>query len=261
MKKWLKKVWWFVLPFLLPIAILVIWEIAGITGHLQEHLLPRPTKIFVKLIDLTEDGTIPWNLFVSFRRIIAGYLIGAGLGVVLGVICGLSKIFHRATKLLLDLLRPIPIMVWIPVLILCVGIYEKSKIIVIAIATFWPVLLNVTDGILTVEKKYIEVSKIFMKSKTNTIFKVILPAAAPSMITGLKIASGNAVMSVVAAEMFAASSGIGYMISFAREMSQPVKMYAGVIVIAIVGWLLNLFLLKSSYRSAKSKKGNDSNGE
>ena len=114
-----------------------------------------------------------------------------------------------------------------------------KKIIVIAIGTFWPVLLNVVSGIRNVDKKYLEVSTIFRKSRFTTITKVVLPAAMPSIFTGLRIASGNALMGVIGAEMFAASSGLGYMVSYAREMSQPAKMLGGVFVIGVLGCLLN----------------------
>jgi sulfonate transport system permease protein len=120
-----------------------------------------------------------------------------------------------------------------------VGIDERSKVIVIAIGTFWPVLLNVIGGIVNVDKKYLEVSTILMKSKWTTITKVVLPAAVPSIFTGLRIASGSALMGVIGAEMFAASSGLGYMITYAREMSQPAKMLGGVFVIGILGAILN----------------------
>lgn len=234
-----KKIGSFAVSLIIPVLILCLWQILAIQGVIKETIMPRPTKIGETLWKLILNGKLPKDIGISLRRVIFGYLTGAAVGIVIGIVLGLFQKINTAMNLLLEVLRPIPIIAWVPVLILWVGIDEKSKIIVIAIGTFWPVLLNVISGIRSVDKKYLEVSTVFMKSKTTTITKVVLPAAMPSIFTGLRIASGNALMGVIGAEMFAASSGLGYMVTYAREMSQPAKMLGGVFVIGVLGCLLN----------------------
>lgn len=238
-KKTQKKISEVLISLIIPILLLLLWEIAAKQGMVKESLMPRPSKIGITLWKLIQNGKLIRDIFISLRRVILGYLLGAFLGIVLGILLGLFPKINRLLNFMLEILRPIPIIAWVPVLILWIGIDEKSKVVVIAIGTFWPVLLNVISGIRNVDKKYLEVARIFMKSKRTTIYKVIIPAAFPAIFTGLRIASGNALMGVIGAEMFAASSGIGYMISYAREMSQPSKMLGGVLIVGILGYLLN----------------------
>lgn len=235
-KNKIKKI---LISLVIPVLLLCLWEILASYGMIKETIMPRPTKIGVTLWKLILNGRLPKDIAISLRRVILGYIAGGTAGIVVGIAFGLFPKVNTAFSLLMEVLRPIPIIAWVPVLILWVGIDERSKIIVIAIGTFWPVLLNVVSGIRNVDKKYLEVSTIFMKSRFTTITKVVLPAAMPSIFTGLRIASGNALMGVIGAEMFAASSGLGYMVSYAREMSQPAKMLGGVFVIGILGFVLN----------------------
>lgn len=238
MKKRLKAAE-FLISLIIPVFLLIVWEVLASQGVIKETIMPRPSKIGSALWKLVLNGKLPRDIGISLRRVLVGYFTGAAFGIIFGIALGLFPKLNKLFSLLFELLRPIPIIAWVPVLILWVGIDEKSKIIVISIGTFWPVLLNVIGGIKNVDKKYLEVSAVFMKSKAETIVKVVLPAALPSIFTGLRIASGNALMGVIGAEMFAASSGLGYMVAYAREMSQPAKMLGGVFVIGILGCILN----------------------
>jgi sulfonate transport system permease protein len=146
-------------------------------------------------------------------------------------------------SLIVGLLRPIPIVAWVPVLILWMGIGEASKVTVIAIGSFWPVLLNVTDGIRNVDVKYKEVAQVFIKPKRIELFRVILPGALPMIFTGLRISVGTAWVSVIGAELIASSSGLGYLIQYSRELSQPANMLVGVFAIGIIGLLINKLIV------------------
>lgn len=236
-----------------PVLIIAIWQIGGTHGWIKTSAISTPASIWDKMIDLIQKGTLQHNILISIRRVILGYLVGSFFGIILGVLLGALRKVNAYLKLLLDLLRPVPVIVWVPVLILWIGIGENTKVIVIAIGTFWPVFLNVVDGVTNVNKKYLEVATIFVKDKSETIFQVVIPAALPYLITGLRIASGNALMGVIVAEMFASSSGIGYMVNFAREMNQPSMMMVGVLVIAILGALLNTFIQKYNQKGQKQE--------
>jgi sulfonate transport system permease protein len=226
----------------LPVLLIVLWEVAGKSGWLNSSIFPPPSKIFESFLKQIDKGSLQKNILVSLERVALGYLLGSVAGITLGVITGLSRLANRACLLIFELLRPIPIIAWVPVLILWTGIGEQSKIIVIAIGTFWSVLINTTDGIRNVDKKYLEVSRLFMKSRYEMIAKVILPAALPNIFTGLRIGIGAAWLSVIGAELIAASAGLGFLISYSREMSQPSAMFVGVLTIGVIGCLINIFI-------------------
>lgn len=240
-----------VAPFVLPLLLLVIWEVASKVGLIRPTILPAPTKIISACGKLISKGTLQKDIIISLSRVVKGYVVGAFLGVVVGIIMGIFPFAERTLSLITDILRPIPIVAWVPVLILWMGIDEPSKVTVIAIGTFWPVLLNVTDGIRNVDVKYKEVAFVLRKSTWITLTKVIFPAALPSIFTGLRVGVGTAWVSVIGAELIASSSGLGYLISYSRELSQPSNMLVGVFSIGLIGMLINKILLLLEKRSLR----------
>lgn len=232
----------FAVSLIIPVVLIVLWQLAANSGKINVQLFPSPAKICQAFVKSVGNGKIQANILISLKRVLIGYLYGAVLGVVIGVILGLSKKTYRLFSLLLEILRPIPIIAWVPVLIMLLGIGEISKIIVIMIGSFWSIFLNTYDGIRNVDAKYLEVSDMFMKSKTETVLRVMLPAALPSIFTGLRIGIGSAWISVIGAELIASSAGLGYMISYSREMAQPANMYVAVFIIGIIGYLINAIL-------------------
>ncbi|MFZ4859055.1 MAG: ABC transporter permease [Desulfuromonadaceae bacterium] len=230
---------YFLLPLFVPVVLLVIWELLSRKGMIKPTILPPPSDIWLVFFEMIKSGELLNHLAVSLWRVIKGFSTGAVLGLITGVLIGLSPRIERALVLITGLLRPIPIIAWVPVLILWMGIDEASKITVIAIGSFWPVLLNVVHGIRNTDKKYVEVATIFEKSRWTLLTKVVLPSALPSIFTGIRIGIGIAWMSVVGAELIAASAGVGYMIMYARELSQADVMLVGVISIGITGLFID----------------------
>ena len=224
-----------VLPLVVPACLLAIWEMASRRGVLRPAILPAPSLIKDTLVDLVRSGELWGHLKVSLWRVLQGFSIGAGFGLLVGMITGVSAVAERALVLLTGVLRPIPIIAWVPVLILWMGIDESSKITVIAIGSFWPVLLNVVHGIRSTNRHYLEVASILKKSRLTVLRRVVLPSALPAIFTGVRIGIGIAWVSVVGAEIIAASSGVGYMIMYAREVSQADVMLVGVGAIGITG--------------------------
>lgn len=229
----------FAASLIIPLVLIVLWQIAANGGKINVQLFPSPAKICQAFFKSVETGKLQANIFISLKRVLIGYLYGAVLGVIVGVLLGLSKKAYRLFSFLLEILRPIPIIAWVPVLIMILGIGETSKIIVIMIGSFWSIFLNTYDGIRNVDAKYLEVSNMFMKTKTETVLRVMLPAALPGIFTGLRIGIGSAWISVIGAELIASSAGLGYMISYSREMAQPANMYVAVFIIGIIGYLIN----------------------
>lgn len=229
---------------LAPVVIILVWQLASNAGWINSTILPSPEKIVEKLIQLIANKKLFINLGINIWRVVQGFLIGSILGLILGTLMGLFAKVNRILNSLVGILRPVPMIAWIPLLILWIGIGEGSKVAVIIIGTFWPVLLNTIQGIKSTDVKLLEVATILEKKRWIVLAKVILPSALPSIITGLRLGSGTAWSCVVAAEMIAASKGIGYMIMYAREMSQPATIFVGVFSIGVIGLLIDKGFLK-----------------
>lgn len=239
------------LPLVVPLLLLVVWELLGKKGLIRPTILPAPSAIGVTLLEMLRSGELLNHLRVSLWRVIQGFSVGAALGLAAGFLIGLSPRTERALVLITGLLRPIPIIAWVPVLILWMGIDEASKVTVIAIGSFWPVLLNVIHGIRNTDRKFLEVATILEKNRFTLMTKVIFPSALPSIFTGIRIGIGIAWMSVVGAELIAASAGVGYMIMYARELSQADVMLVGVVSIGITGLLIDVLLRRLEGRLLK----------
>jgi sulfonate transport system permease protein len=236
------------LKLLAPVLLILVWYVASAAGVLNANILPSPVRVFQTLIKLITNGKLGQGLVVSGLRVIRGFAIGAVIGIVLGVLMGLSKTLNKILSSLVSIFRPIPMIAWIPLLIMWLGIGEESKVAVIIIGALWPVLLNTISGILSVDKKLLEVAQVLEKGKKEILFNVILPSAWPSIITGIRLGISTAWTCVVAAEMIAASSGIGYMIAYARELSQPDVVLVGVFTIGLVGLLIDFIIMRIQKR-------------
>jgi sulfonate transport system permease protein len=197
------------------------------------------------------NGQLKKHLLVSAFRVVKGFLLGSGVGLVLGVLCGLSNMWNDVLGSLIGTLRPIPMIAWVPVLILLLGIDEGSKIALIAIGTFWPVLINTSRGIRNTDKKLLEVGIILEKSRFQMLTKVILPAAFPFIFTGIRLGVSSAWSCVVTAEVIAAAAGIGYVIMYARELMQPDVLLIAILTIGVVGLVLDVTLLRVEKRALR----------
>jgi len=243
---------------IVPIILIILWQILSDKGIIKSSVLPSPHVIFIAFIDLCKSGDLFINLQISIVRVLKGYAIGAFLGITFGILIGLFRDAEKSLDLIIGFLRPIPIVAWVPVLILWMGIDESSKITVIIIGSFWPILINTIQGIKGADKKFLEVSEILEKNKLEVLAKIVFPSALPSIFTGLRIGIGSAWMSVITAEVIAATSGIGYQIAYARELSQPDVMLVGVFSIGVVGFLIDYLIKKMQVVIIKWDSNNES---
>lgn len=225
-----------------PIVVVIIWQICGNLGWINASVLPAPWSIIEVFISRLKSGAIFTDVGISLLRVLEGYLLGGTLGIVVGTAMAFSKRFENALALILNLVRPIPIIAWVPIFIMWLGIGEVSKVTVITFGTFFPVLLNTLHGIRSTDPKLLEVAGSYEKKRSRIFFSVILPSSFPAIFTGLRLGLGLAWMSVVGAEMIGASSGIGYLIAFAGQLSQPAVMLTGVFIIGIIGCLIDYAL-------------------
>lgn len=233
------------------VIIIAFWEIASQTGLVRKSILPPPSRIMKTFVSILMSGELMGHIGISILRVLEGFVIGAILALIVGILCGLYKKVDDYLSLIIGFLRPIPVLAWTPLLILWLGIDEASKIALIAIGTFWTVLLNVVAGIKGTDNKLLEVAAILEKDKKTLLFKVILPSALPSIFTGMRSGIDMAWRSVVGAEMIAASRGIGFLITYSREISQPDVMIVGMICIGIIGIIIEKLLKIAEKRLLK----------
>lgn len=229
---------------IIPIVFILLWETAARSGFVQISIVSSPSKIFESFLELFAKGKYQLYFGVSTERFFKGFILGSICGLLFGILMGLSNRANSYLVAMVGLLRSIPLVAWVPIAILSLGVGELTKDILVAIGCFWSVFLNTADGIKSVNPNYLEVATVLEKRKTTKIVKVVLPAAFPNVITGLREGFSNSWRSIVAAEMIGASSGIGYIITYGREISRPDLMYVGLITIAIVGLVLELLLLQ-----------------
>lgn len=239
----LGKVWNVILTVLLPILILVAWELAVKAGKLNGNVVPPPSKLAKTFVDLVSSGKLQAGLLVSFKRVLIGFLIAAVFGILIGFVMGLFASVNRALASLVNILRPVPTVALVPIFIIVMGIGEGANISIIVVGALWSILLNTTAGVMSVDRKLMELAYVYRISKVKAMFKIILPSALYSIFTGLRLGIGGAWMSVVAAEMIGATSGIGYMIMFAKSLAQAANMYVLVLVIGVIGFLIDRILL------------------
>ncbi len=248
MSKKRKKIQDHILYLALPILILILWKSADLLGLIQPYTMPTPEKVVFTAIEFIKDGTLFVNISASFIRVLQGFFIACILAISLGIGIGLSKKLGIFSELTFQILKPIPPIAWIPLAILWFGIGESSKIFIIVLGAFFPILLNVVEGIKNIDKKYLEVAKVYEVPRKKFIKHVLLPGAMPSIMTGIRVGLGNAWVCVVAAEMIAATKGVGYMLTDGRSLSRPDMVILGMLIIGIIGKLMDDILKKISVK-------------
>ncbi len=241
----------FVLGSILPVILLIAWEIAARAGLLAPHLLPAPSVILEKISSMYRDGSLFGHVSITLTRVLLGFAIGTIAAVVIGAIVGYAKTAEQVLDPLFQAFRSIPSLAWVPLFILWMGIGEPSKISLIAVGVFFPVYLNIVAGIQGVDRKLIEVGRIYQLTPFQLTKRIILPAALPSFITGMRSGLGLGWMFVVAAELMGASEGLGYLLVVGQNTYSPDTVIASILLFAILGKTTDALLKWIEYRSLK----------
>jgi sulfonate transport system permease protein len=230
------------LGLVVPVSLAVLWEIAVRTGLGNGRLVPPPSVVFDTLWDLAKTGELWRHTLATVSRVAAGFAIGVVSGTVLGAVAGYSSLSRRLMDPTLQALRAIPSIAWVPLFILWLGIFEMSKITLIAVGVFFPVYLGVMGAIMSVDRKVVEVGRVFRLSGPALVRRILLPAVLPSYIVALRSGLGLGWMFVVAAELLGASEGLGFLLIDGQQLGKPSQIVAAIVAFAVIGkttdWLI-----------------------
>jgi len=231
---------------LLPVLLLVVWEIAAFAVN-NPFIIPSLTTVVPILIHPFSSsytlgtGSLVWNAAISIQRVGLGFLIATVVAIPLGILMGRFQALNDAFDSLIELLRPIPPLAWVPLALAWFKIGLTSIVFIIFIGAFFPILLNTIDGVKAVKKTWVEVAMTLGAGERQILLKVLLPGAAPTIWTGLRVGFGIAWMCVVAAEWLPGiSQGLGYLILYAYNFGQTNLIIAGMVVIGIIGLAIDL---------------------
>ena len=236
------------ISFLIPLLIVVAWFYATTVNNLSGAILPKISDVVIAFRNLVEKGQLQEDIIASLIRVIEGYTISAFLGIALGALAGMIPFVRKLILPAATAIRQVPIIAWIPLIILWCGIGEVSKVVVITIAATFPIMINTLSGVASTSDLLLEVANLYKLGKWETFVKVYLPNALPQILVGLKLGMGASWMAVVAAEMLGASSGIGYRLNDARSMLKSDQVILCIILIGVIGigsdWILSKFFKK-----------------
>ncbi|ABO50103.1 binding-protein-dependent transport systems inner membrane component [Desulforamulus reducens MI-1] len=230
--------------FVIPFVILILWLIGSATESINQYIIPPPTKVLQTALDLTASGILLKHITISLYRVFAGFLLTVLFAFPLAILVGINQRLAPYIDPVLDFLGHIPPISCIPILILWFGIGETSKLAVIILATFFPVFLNTLNGILGCNKQLLEVGDVFGFTARDKFLRIVIPAALPSIIVGFRLGLGYSWRSLIGAELIAASSGIGYMIIDAEQLSRPDIIIVGILTIGLFGYIIDYCFFK-----------------
>lgn len=223
------------LGLLLPLALAFGWEIAVAAGLASGRLLPPPSRVGAALWTLAASGELWTHVEATLIRVGLGFAFGAGAGILAGALTATLPPLRWLVDPSLQALRAVPSLAWVPLFILWFGILETPKVALIAVGVFFPVYIGVAGAIASVDRKLVEVGRIFRLSKAALARRILLPAVLPATLTALRTGLGLGFLFVVAAELMGASEGLGYLLLDGQQFSKPDQILAAIISFAVVG--------------------------
>lgn len=230
--------------FVVVAALLLIWEASVRLGWVQSQSWPSLTSTLRDGYNGLVSGELAVIVASTLARMIAGYVIGSLLGILFGILLGRIKVLGRFTLPVIEAFRPLPVPAIVPPVMLFLGVDDAMKVFVVAFSCFFPALVSTIGGVRSIDETLIQTARTFRTGSMTTMFRVILPAAAPSIFAGLRINLALALVTTVVAEMIAGSSGVGSEILQAQYSLRPERMYALVLCLMVVGYILNASFIR-----------------
>ncbi len=225
-----------------PLILLLLWELCVRAGLVDARFFPAPSSIFETLTLLIGDGSLWINTWASLQRLFWGFLLGGIPALILGIAMGLNRPLRALIDPLVATTYPIPKSAIFPLILLIFGLDEASKIVMVAIGVFYPVLVNSLTGVLEINSIYLDVGKNFGANRWQVFRTIAFPGAVPHIMSGIKLGIGMGLILIAIAEMIGAKSGLGFMIWNAWEILSVETMYVGLIVIALLGFLFSIII-------------------
>jgi sulfonate transport system permease protein len=234
------------LGLLVPVLLAAGWEAAVRLGLAQGRLVPPPSRVGAALWGLAASGELATHALATLWRVAAGFGLGAVAGILAGALTGTLPLAQRLLDPGLQALRAIPSIAWVPLFILWLGIFEASKVALIAVGVFFPVYLGVAGAIGSVDRKLVEVGRAFRLSRPALARRILLPAVLPDTLTALRSGLGLGFMFVVAAEFMGASEGLGYLLVDGQQLGKPDQILSAIVAFAVLGKLADGLLVAAS---------------
>ncbi|MBW5440159.1 ABC transporter permease subunit [Bradyrhizobium canariense] len=229
-----------VLPWFLPLGLLLVWQFLSATGIVSTAIVPAPSDIWDAARQLAKRGELQHDILVSLRRVAIGFSIGALSGLLFGLAVGLFELLHDLFDRSLQMIRTIPHLALVPLMILWFGIGEEPRLILVAMGSLFPVYINTVGGIRNVDPKLIELGRSYGLGRAELVWSIILPAALQPILVGMRYALGVAWLTLVVGETIASRDGVGYLVQNARELLRIDIIVLAIILYAIAGWLSDL---------------------
>jgi sulfonate transport system permease protein len=234
------------LGLILPLVLALGWELAVRAGLSNGRLVPPPSVIYATFAELAATGELQRHALATLTRVAAGFGLGVAIGTLAGAITGYSSLISRLLDPTLQALRAIPSIAWVPLFILWLGIFESSKITLIAVGVFFPVYLGVMGAVMSVDRKIVEVGRAFRLTGPQMVRRILLPAVLPAYAIALRSGLGLGWMFVVAAEFMGASEGLGFLLVDGQQMGKPAQIVAAIVAFAVIGKLTDWVIVAVS---------------
>lgn len=225
------------IPWCIPVLLIIAWQILTSAGIIGENVLPKPTKVLSTFTRLVMSGELGKHIWISAKRAFAGFLVGGGIGLILGLTNGVFPIARKLLDSTIQMVRNIPHLALIPLVILWFGIGEEAKLVLVALGVFFPLYINSYHGIRSIEPGLVEMGRVYNMKGLSLFRDIVLPGALPSILVGVRYSLGIMWLTLIVAETVAADSGIGYMAMNAREFMQMDVIVLSILIYAILGKL------------------------
>ncbi len=224
---------------ILPVIILVAWQVVTTTGLVPPYRLPTPASVFTAGVELAEAGQLWTHIAISVQRVLLGFAIGSVIGLAFAGFVGLSRLGAALLSPTLVALRAVPSLAWVPLLILWLQIGEESKVTLIAIGAFFPVYTTVASALRHVDPQLVEAGRSFSLRGWSLFRTVQLPAVVPSVVSGLRLALAQAWLFLVAAELIASSMGLGFLLTDSQSTGRVDRILLSIVLLALLGTITN----------------------
>ena len=237
------------------VVLLAFWELGARLAPGLRAYLPPITEVIHALGRLFLAGSVEAHVWITLQRFLAGYLIAAAIGITFGIVLGYFHALRSLLGMVIEFLRPMPSVAIIPVAILMLGIGDAMIVAVTVYASVWPILVNTIDGVRHIESTLVDTGRTFGLSRWRILRRIILPGASPYIVTGLRISLSIALILVTTAEMVAGSKGMGFFILDEERSMNSSNMYAGILIVAALGYALNRLFLGMESRAMRWRHG------